>query len=116
VVEELVPNQLALGGAQKVLQNLLREPISSRDLLPILETLADYAPLTKDLVMLTEYVQRLARSITQKWETPNGDIPPLLLAFELEEALTKALQHTELGSYLTLDPKMSQRLVTQLIR
>jgi flagellar biosynthesis protein FlhA len=117
VVEELVPNQLTLGGVQKVLQNLLREQISIRDLLTILETLADYAPLTKDPLILTEYVrQGLARSITQKWQTPEGDIPALLLAFDLEEALTKALQHTEHGSYLALDPKTSQRLVAELTK
>jgi flagellar biosynthesis protein FlhA len=117
VVEELLPNQLTLGGVQKVLQNLLREQISIRDLLTILETLADYASLTKDPLILTEYVrQGLARSITQKWQTPEGDIPALLLSFDLEEALTKALQHTEHGSYLTLDPKVSQCLVTELTK
>jgi flagellar biosynthesis protein FlhA len=117
VVEELVPNQLTLGGVQKVLQNLLREQISIRDLLTILETLADYAPLTKDPMILTEYVrQGLARSITQKWQTEEGDIPALLLAFDLEETLNKALQHTEHGTYLTLDPKTSQRLVMELTK
>lgn len=117
VVEELVPNQLTLGVIQKVLQNLLREQISIRDLLTILETLADYAPMTKDPLVLTEYVrQGLARSITQKWQTPEGELPAMLLSFELEEALTKALQHTEHGSYLVLDPKVSQRLLAELTK
>jgi flagellar biosynthesis protein FlhA len=117
VVEELVPNLLSLGGVQKVLQNLLREQISIRDLLTILETLADYAPMTKDPVVLTEYVrQSLARSITQKWLSPDGDLPALLLSFEAEETLTKALQHTEHGSYLALEPQWSQRLIGELQR
>ena len=117
VVEELVPTLLSLGGVQKVLQNLLREQISIRDLLSIVETLADYAPLTRDPVMLTEYVrQSLARSITKQWQTVEGDIPALMLSYELEDTLTKAVQHTEHGSYLALDPKLAQRFITELTR
>src|SRR5262252_1058163 len=115
VVEELVPTLLSLGGVQKVLQNLLREQISIRDLLSILETLADYAPITRDPVLLTEYVrQSLARSITKQWQTAEGDIPALMLSYELEDTLTKAIQHTEHGSYLAIDPKLAQRLITEL--
>jgi flagellar biosynthesis protein FlhA len=117
VVEELVPNQLTLGGVQKVLQNLLREQISIRDLLTILETLADYAPMTKDPLVLTEYVrQSLSRSITKKWQTDTGEIPGIMLSFELEETLTKALQHTEHGSYLTLEPQQGQQLMAEITR
>jgi flagellar biosynthesis protein FlhA len=117
VVEELVPTLLSLGGVQKVLQNLLREQISIRDLLSILETLADYAPITRDPVLLTEYVrQGLARSITKQWQTDEGDIPALMLSYELEDTLTKAIQHTEHGSYLAIDPKLAQRLITELTR
>ena len=117
VVEELVPTLLSLGGVQKVLQNLLREQISIRDLLSIVETLADYAPITRDPVLLTEYVrQSLARSITKQWQTAEGDIPALMLSYELEDTLTKAIQHTEHGSYLAIDPKLAQRLITELTR
>jgi flagellar biosynthesis protein FlhA len=117
VVEELVPTLLSLGGVQKVLQNLLREQISIRDLLSILETLADYAPITRDPVLLTEYVrQSLARSITKQWQSAEGDIPALMLSYELEDTLTKAIQHTEHGSYLAIDPKLAQRLITELTR
>jgi len=117
VVEELVPTLLSLGGVQKVLQNLLREQISIRDLLSIVETLADYAPITRDPVLLTEYVrQSLARSITKHWQTAEGDIPALMLSYELEDTLTKAIQHTEHGSYLAIDPKLAQRLITELTR
>jgi flagellar biosynthesis protein FlhA len=117
VVEELVPTLLSLGGVQKVLQNLLREQISIRDLLSILETLADYAPITRDPVLLTEYVrQSLARSITKQWQTAEGDIPALMLSYELEDTLTKAIQHTEHGSYLAIDPTLAQHLITELTR
>lgn len=117
VVEELVPTLLSLGGVQKVLQNLLREQISIRDLLSILETLADYAPITRDPVLLTEYVrQSLARSITRQWQTAEGEIPALMLSYELEDTLTKAIQHTEHGSYLAIDPKLAQRFLTELTR
>ena len=76
VVEELVPGLLSLGGVVKVLQNLLREQIPIRDLLTILETLADWAPITKDIDMLTEYArQAMARTITKLYQTPEGHIP-----------------------------------------
>jgi flagellar biosynthesis protein FlhA len=117
VVEELVPTLLSLGGVQKVLQNLLREQISIRDLLTILETLADYAPITRDPVLLTEYVrQSLARSITKQWQTADGEIPALMLSYEIEDTLTKAIQHTEHGSYLAIDPKLAQRFIAELTR
>ncbi len=117
VVEELVPNLLTLGGVQKVLQNLLREQISIRDLLSILETLADYAPVSKDPLVLTEYVrQSLSRSITRKWQSESGEIPVLMLSFELEETLIKSIQQTEHGSYLGLEPQIAQRLMRELTR
>jgi flagellar biosynthesis protein FlhA len=115
VVEELVPSLLPLGVVQKVLQNLLREQLSVRDLLTILETLADYAALTKDPMVLTEYVRHsLARSITKKYQSEEGEIPALMLSFELETTLAKAIQSTEHGSYLALDPTLGQRLLAEL--
>jgi flagellar biosynthesis protein FlhA len=115
VVEELVPSLLSLGVVQKVLQNLLREQLSVRDLLTILETLADYASLTKDPMVLTEYVRHsLARSITKKYQSDEGEIAALMLSFELETNLTKAIQSTEHGSYLALDPALGQRLLAEL--
>ena len=115
VVEELVPNQLVLGAVQKVLQNLLREQVSVRDLLTILETLADYAGMTKDPTVLTEFVRHsLSRSITKKWQTEAGEVPALLLSFELENMLTKALQGTETGAQLAIDGALAQQLITAL--
>lgn len=115
VIEELVPNLLSLGGVQKVLQNLLKEQVSIRDLLTIVETLADYAPITKNIDVLTEYVrQRLTRSITKQYETPERDIPLVTLDGEIEELISNAIQHTEHESYLSLEPTIAQRILTQL--
>jgi flagellar biosynthesis protein FlhA len=58
----------------------------------------------------------LARSITKKWQTAAGEVPVLMLAFELEETLTRAIQHTDHGSYLTLEPKLAQGLIAELTR
>ena len=114
-VEELVPNLLSLGGVQKVLQNLLREHVSIRDLLTIVETLADYAPVTKNLDILTEYVrQRLGRSITKQYETAGGELPVMTLDAEIEELISNAVQHTDHESYLSLEPAVAQKIVAQL--
>jgi flagellar biosynthesis protein FlhA len=117
VVEELVPNQLTLGGVQKVLQNLLREQISIRDFLTILETLADNAAISKDPLVLTEYVrQSLSRAITHKLLAESGELPVIMLSFDLETTLSKSLHQTEHGAYLSLDPQLAQRLISELVR
>jgi flagellar biosynthesis protein FlhA len=115
VVEELVPNLLSLGGVQKALQNLLKEQVSIRDLLTIVETLADYAPATKNVDILTEYVrQRLARSITKQYATPERDIALVTFDAEIEELVSNAIQHTEHESYLSLEPAIAQKVLAQL--
>ncbi|HUL29096.1 MAG TPA: flagellar biosynthesis protein FlhA, partial [Thermodesulfobacteriota bacterium] len=114
-VEELTPNLLPLGGIQKVLQNLLRERISIRDLLTIVETLADYAPMTKDTDILTEYVrQRLARSITKQYETPEGVLPVLTLDPKMEDLLREKIQKGDYGIYLALDPGLAQTILASI--
>ncbi len=115
VVEELIPNLLSLGEVQKVLQNLLRERVSIRDLRSILETLADYAPMTKNVVLLTEYVrQTLARSITRQVQQPDGTVNVMTLAPALEEKIAGSIKHTERESYLALDPKTSEEIIMKL--
>jgi flagellar biosynthesis protein FlhA len=115
VVEELVPNLLPLGGVVKVLQNLLREQIPIRDLLTILETLADWAPMTKDLDTLTEYVrQALSRTITKLYQTAEGSIPSLTLDQGIEKAVADAIRHTEQGSFLAMEPVLAQGIVENL--
>jgi flagellar biosynthesis protein FlhA len=111
-VEELVPNLLALGVVQKVLQNLLRERISIRDMLTIVETLADFAPMGKDPDLLTEYVrQRLAKGMLAPYLQEGKILQVTILDRELEEILNKNIKHTEHGSYLTLAPGLVEEIV-----
>jgi flagellar biosynthesis protein FlhA len=111
-IEELVPSLLSLGGLQKVLQNLLQERISIRDLLSIVETLADYAPLTKDPDLLTEYVRhKLARSIISPHLDENGILKVVTLSVASEKLLMEGLQKTEHGTYLSVDPKDADRVL-----
>lgn len=115
VVEELVPNLLPLGGVVRVLQNLLKEQVPIRDLLAILEAMADWAPVTKDLDILTEHVRHaLARTITKIHLTPDDKIAAITLGHGLESAISNALRQTEHGTYLSLDPPMAQQIMNNL--
>lgn len=115
VVEELVPNVIPLGTVQKVLQRLLKERISIRDLLTILETLADYLPITKNVDLLTSYVrQSLARTISKQYKDEKGNISVVMLSPEIEEHINNSIQHTEHESYLIADPNLIQRIVSNL--
>jgi flagellar biosynthesis protein FlhA len=111
-VEELVPNLLSLGAVQKVLQNLLRERISIRDLLTIVETLADFAPMGKDPDLLTEYVrQRIAKAMLAPYLQDGKVLQVIMLDRNLEEILSKNIKHTEHGSYLALDPRLAEEVI-----
>jgi flagellar biosynthesis protein FlhA len=115
VVEELVPNLLPLGGVVQVLQNLLREQVPIRDLLTILETLADWSPATKDLDILSEHVRHaLARTITHMHLNPEGHIAAITLGHSLESTISGALQQTDHGSFLSLDPSVAQQMMNNL--
>lgn len=115
LVEELVPNLLSIGDIQKVLQNLLREQISVRDLAAIFETLADYAVYTKEPRVLTEYVrQSLTRQITEQY-AENGVIHVLTAGATLEKGISDSIQQTEAGvQYLSMDPQISRKITTEL--
>lgn len=116
VVEELVPNVLTLGEVQKVLSNLLREQISIRDMVTILETLADYGPITKDTDLLTEYVrQRLSGYITNKY-VENNKLNVITLNSELEELIMKSINRTETGSYLSIEPNKVQIILNNTLK
>jgi len=105
LVQELIPDIIPLGMLQKVLQNLLRERISIRDLLTILETLADYVPITKDINVLVGHVrQALARAITKQYEDEDGKITVIMVSPDIEDSIVKSVQHTEYESFVTLDP------------
>jgi flagellar biosynthesis protein FlhA len=115
VVEELVPNVLTLGGVVKVIQNLLREQVPIRDLLAILETLADWAPVTRDLDLLTEYVrQALARTITKIHLTPEGNLAVITLDHSVESAIAGAVQKTDHGGFFALDPNTTHQIMNKL--
>jgi len=112
VVEELIPKVVSAGTLHRVLQRLLRERISIRDLLTVLETLADYAPLTKNLDILTGYVrQALARTITKQYRDSEGGITVVMLSPEIEDKISQSVQHTEYESYLSVDPNWVQKVV-----
>ena len=115
VVEELVPQQLSVGGVQKVLQNLLREGVSIRDLVTVLETLADHAARTKDGDVLTEHVrQALGRSITKRFLAPGGTLTVMTLAANVERTLIDSVQRADGGGTLALEPALAQRLLARL--
>ena len=114
VVEELVPNLLAYGDIQKVLSNLLRERVSIRDMVTILETLADYATLTKDMEVLTEYVRHsLSRQICSSFVI-NNTLTCLTVDPQLESIITNSVQRTEQGSFVALEPQKMQELINSL--
>ncbi len=114
LVEELVPAVMTVGQIQQVLVCLLREGISIRDLKTILETIGDWAPNIKHPEKLAEYVRRrLARVITAKYLTPDGMLPLVSLSPTLERALMEAVQQSDEGSYLSLEPGIAQAMISR---
>ena len=115
IVEELVPKMLGLGEVQKVLQNLLREGISIRDLLTIFETLADYAQTTRDTDVLTEYVrQSLKRAISAKYFPANETTSVVTLDPKIEQEIMSSVKQTEQGAYLTLAPERTKAIMASV--
>ncbi len=115
LVEELVPKLLGLGDIQKVLQNLLKEGISVRDLVTIFETLADHAATTRDTDILTEYVrQSLKRAITNKYFPSNETTSVVTLDPKLEQEIMSSVKQPEQGAYLTLDPDNTKAIMASL--
>ena len=114
LVDELIPNLLGLGDVQKVLKNLLKEGVSIRNMVTILETLADYAGITRDTDMLTEYVrQALGRSITKQFIT-SEPAKVITLDRNLEENIMESIQQTESGTYISMDPDIVQKIMNSL--
>ncbi len=112
LVEELVPKLLNIGEVQKVLQNLLSEGISIRDLVTIFETLADHAAITRDTDVLTEYVrQSLKRAISGKFFVTNETTSVVTLDPKTEQEIMGSVKQTEQGAYLTLQPEKTKRIL-----
>jgi flagellar biosynthesis protein FlhA len=117
LVEELVPGLLSLGVIMRVLQNLLREGVSVRDLRTILETLADWAPVVQDPDQLTEHVRAtMARSISSSYSQNNEVLEVMTFERNVETRIQDALHSTEQGSYLALEPGFAQALINSLIQ
>lgn len=115
LVSELVPKMLSVGEIQKVLQNLLQEGISIRDLITIFETLADYAPTTHDTDILTEYVrQSLKRAISNKYFANKDMTSVITLDPKVEQEIMNSVKQTEQGAYLALDPEYSAKIMESL--
>ncbi len=115
VVEELVPNLLSLGGVVKVLQNLLIEQVPVRDLLTILEAMADWAPTVKQLDLLTEYVRHsLNRSITKPYLTETGELMVVNLSHVLERRIAESVEPSDHGEILTIDPQTAHRIIQRM--
>ncbi len=115
LVEELVPKLLGLGDIQKVLQNLLKEGISVRDLVTIFETLADHAAATRDTDILTEYVrQSLKRAISNKYFPMNETTSVVTLDPSLEQEIMGSVKQTEQGAYLTLEPDKTKSIISSV--
>jgi flagellar biosynthesis protein FlhA len=105
VIEDLVPKVVQLGTLQKVLQRLLKERVSIRDMLMIIETLADYLPMTKNIDILTGYVrQALGRTITRQYRDRDNTIHVMMVSPTVEEVINRSIQHTEYESFVSPDP------------
>lgn len=115
LVDELIPSILSVGDVQKVLSKLLKEKISIRDLVTIFETLADYGKFTKDPEVLTEYVrQSLSRQITQQYASVTEPLKVITVSPAVEKKIAEAVQQSDQGSYLAMDPASSQAIYQRL--
>ncbi len=115
LVDELIPNLLNIGEIQKVLANLLSEKVSIRNLVTIFETLADSAVYSKDPMVLTEYArQALSRQLTLQYTEPNQPLKVITVGPSLEKKISDSVQQSEQGSYVALDPNVSQIIYRKL--
>jgi flagellar biosynthesis protein FlhA len=117
VVEELVPKILSIGEVQKVLQNLLKERVSIRDGVTILETLSDYGAFTKNTSPLTEYCrQALGRSICRPYLNDTHELHLFTVNPEIEKTISDAIVQSEQGAYLALEPKQVKDIMSRFRR
>jgi flagellar biosynthesis protein FlhA len=115
LIEEVIPTIVKPGELQKVMQNLLRERVPVRDLETIIETLGDFAPRTKDLEVLTEYVRNaLARTICKQYVDDRDRIWCLTFEPALEDVINGHLDRSERGTTNTMSAQTTQQLVKQI--
>src|SRR3954469_17488484 len=117
VVEDLVPKLLVLASVQRVLQNLLRERVSIRDGVSILESLGEAASTTKNPVLLTEFVrQSLRRTVVKPYLNQKGELPAYIMDNSTEQAVESAVQHSEANSICMLSPQIVRDIVVRFER
>jgi flagellar biosynthesis protein FlhA len=117
VIEDLVPKLLPMASVQKVLQNLLRERVSIRDAVTILESLGEGAAVTKNPILLTEYArQAIRRLVVKPYLNPVGELPAFFLDSQLEGAIEKAIEYTEHTSHLNLAPQKAREILDRIVR
>ncbi|MGP3777298.1 flagellar biosynthesis protein FlhA [Halanaerobium saccharolyticum] len=117
VVDELMPDLMNLGEIQKILQNLLWENIPIKNLVLILETLADHAGRTKDQTILTEYVrQGLSRQISNQFTDQDNNLNVFTIDPQKEEKLANSLEQSDQGNYLSLQPAEAQNLINSIVQ
>ncbi len=115
VVEELIPDLMTIGEIQKILQNLLREKVPIKDIVTILESLADNSRNTRDLELLTEYVRfALARTICNQIVDENKTINVITLSPNIEEIISSNIQKSVQGSFPTVDPETTTKILTSI--
>jgi flagellar biosynthesis protein FlhA len=115
VVDDLIPGTLPLGTVVRVLQGLLREQVSIRDLRTIFETLSDEAQRTKDTDLLIEGVRKaLARRITRKYVNEDGMVQVMTIGRRLEELISNSLLQTEQGVQLVMDPQSANEMISNI--
>jgi flagellar biosynthesis protein FlhA len=115
VVKEIVPKVIPINLLLRVLQRLLRERISIRDLLTIIETMGEYVAMTKNADILTGYVrQALGRAITKQYQDRDGNINVMIMSPDIEDKISRSIQHTEHESFVTPDPNLVKKMVSNL--
>ncbi len=117
MVKEIIPKIVPVTVVHRVLQRLLRERISIRDLMTIVETIGEYASVTKNADILTGYVrQNLGRSITKQYQDKDGNITVMLMSPDVEDKISHSISHTDYESFVMPDPNIVKKLVTSLQR
>ena len=115
LIEDLVPKLMPLSLVQRVLQNLLRERVSVRDSLTVLEALAEGGVATKNPTLLTEFVrQSVSRSLVKPYLNDSGELPAFLLDAALERKIQAGVEHNEQSSRLTLAPEVVRELIERV--
>ncbi len=117
VVEDLVPKLLPLATVQKVLQNLLRERVSIRDAVTILESMGEAAAMTKNPILLTEYArQSVRRMLVKPYLNATGDLPAFFVDSQMEQTIERAIEYGEQSSHLNLPPQKIREMLDKVTR